>query len=420
MTPPARETSPTRRGRLHFMRNPIRAYDWGSRSRIAQLQRRPVSDGPEAELWLGAHPAAPSVIADEDGRERSLTDLIAIDPEAALGRDCVARFGARLPYLMKVLAIERALSIQVHPTAEQARAGYAAEQDVPAGQRLFSDPWAKPEMLYATSPVEALAGLRHPRRAGLLVDLLDSPRAVEIRRMLVAAGHDVPEQATADAVLRLATWPVADRRNWVIEVAEATRRALADPRVERDPDALQSLLWVLKLTEQHPGDPLVLAPLLLELHSLTVGETLFLPAGVPHAYLSGFAVEIMGSSDNVVRAGLTSKPVDVEGLRSWLQPAAKPVLGIKATDVTPSQREWVPPTAEFRLVRHRVDGNSMTTFLPGAGPQILLATRGTLEVAVGGQRATLEAGESLFVDHGRSAIGLSGDGEVFRGAVGLG
>lgn len=415
MTPPVRETSPTRRGRLHFMRNPIRAYEWGSRSRIAQMQRRPVSDGPEAELWLGAHPAAPSVIADAEGRERSLPDLIASDPEAALGRDCVARFGARLPYLMKVLAIERALSIQVHPSAEQAAAGFAAQA---GGEGPFSDGWAKPEMLYATAPVEALAGLRHPRRAGLLVDLLDSPRAVEVRQLLVGGGHAVPEEATAQALVRLARWPQADRRNWVVEVAEATRRALADPRVERDPDALQSLLWVLKLTEQHPADPLVLAPLLLDLHTLAAGDTIFLPAGVPHAYLSGFAVEIMGSSDNVVRAGLTSKRVDVDTLLAWTDPLARPVVGLKGTDVTATQREWVPPTPEFRLIRHRVTGDAMATFLPGSGPQILLAVRGTLEVAVGGQKATLQAGESMFVEHGRSAIGLRGDGEVFRGAVG--
>ncbi|MFN8074731.1 MAG: mannose-6-phosphate isomerase, class I [Kineosporiaceae bacterium] len=415
MTPPLRETTPTRRGRLHFMRNPIRSYEWGSRSRIAQLQRRPVAEGPEAELWLGAHPAAPSVLSDGSGVERSLPDLIAADAEAALGRDCVARFGARLPYLMKVVAIERALSIQVHPSAEQAAAGFDAQGGQPG---LFADPWAKPEMLYATGPVELLAGLRHPRRAGLLVDLLDSPRAVEIRRLLVTGAHDVPESATADAMVRLAQWPRADVRNLVIEIGEATRRSLADPRVERDPDALQSLLWVLKLTQQHPADPLVLAPLLLDLHALQAGDTAFLPAGMLHAYLSGFAVEIMGASDNVVRAGLTGKPVDVDGLRAWVDPSVRPLIGLKGTDVTATQREWVPPTPEFRLIRHRVTGDAMATFLPGAGPQILLAVRGTLEVAVGGQKATLQAGESLFVEHGRSAIGLRGDGEVFRGAVG--
>src|SRR5271154_4155868 len=143
----------------------IRPYDWGSRHGIAELQGRPVpAPGPEAELWLGAHPSAPSGVA-----ATTLDAVIAADPERELGQDCVARFGPRLPFLLKVLSADRALSIQVHPSRAQAQAGFLAENerglapDAPA--RNYHDDWPKPELLYALTPFEVLAGLRSPADA---------------------------------------------------------------------------------------------------------------------------------------------------------------------------------------------------------------------------------------------------------------
>jgi mannose-6-phosphate isomerase len=138
-----------------LMRNPIRDYDWGSLTALARLQGREPSGSPEAELWIGAHPAASSEVVDRQGQCRDLAELIAADPVGLLGAQCLARFGARLPFLTKVLAVDRALSVQVHPDAEQAARGYVREETggIPPNSALRSyvDPFPKPELVMRLS-----------------------------------------------------------------------------------------------------------------------------------------------------------------------------------------------------------------------------------------------------------------------------
>ena len=163
----------------------IRPYDWGSRHGIAELQGRPVpAPGPEAELWLGAHPSAPSGVA-----ATTLDAVIAADPDRELGQDCVARFGPRLPFLLKVLSADRALSIQVHPSRAQAQAGFRAENDrgLAPADRNYVDDWPKPELLCALTPFEVLAGLRTPSDAAALLRAL----AVARRSPPLAAAADL-------------------------------------------------------------------------------------------------------------------------------------------------------------------------------------------------------------------------------------
>ncbi len=186
-----------------LMRNAVRDYDWGSRTALARIQRRRPDGRTEAELWIGAHPLAPSALRDVDGRETCLAKEVAADPVRTLGADCTARFGVRLPFLLKILAIDKALSVQVHPNAVQAADGYAAEQaaGVPAGAgRRFVDPFPKPELLVAVTHVEAIAGWRSRGTALGLVDLLSGPRAerlwTAIRSGGVLAGLEL-----------LASWP---------------------------------------------------------------------------------------------------------------------------------------------------------------------------------------------------------------------
>ena len=144
------------------MANPVREYDWGSTRALAALQGREPSGRPEAELWIGAHPRAPSRLRQPDGSEVSLAAAIHANPVAVLGRECTTRFGVRLPFLLKVLAVGRALSIQVHPSQAQAAAGFAREQaaGIPQAERSYVDPYAKPEMLLPVTEFAALAGLR--------------------------------------------------------------------------------------------------------------------------------------------------------------------------------------------------------------------------------------------------------------------
>lgn len=422
-----RRTRLSRRRHLpaRLMINAVRPYDWGSRHVLARIQGRTPGGSPEAELWVGAHPAAPSRVVDSSGHSFSLDEAITADPARTLGSAVRERFGDRLPFLMKILAIERALSIQVHPSPQQAREGFAKEIALEgAGEslsaRTFVDPYPKPELLYAITPVQALAGLREPIEAGRMLDLLDAPSISRVRQVLADALSTRRETATLAAVLELATWPVADRPRLVEEVAAATRRALAHPLVERHPEILSALLWVLRLTQQHPVDPLVLAPLLMSIYELKPNQTIFLPAGAPHAYLSGTAVEIMAASDNVVRAGLTSKAVNPAALSQLTDAQARPILSSGPHDISAHERAWRPPVEEFQLTRVEVrpqDGALALAALPG--PQIVLCLRGTVVLHTGPDRVTLQGGSSAFVGADSPALRVSGDGEVFRAAVGV-
>jgi mannose-6-phosphate isomerase len=393
------------------MENPIRDYDWGSTTVLPRLQGRSPSGRPEAELWVGAHPAAPSWLLDGDDRRR-LDLAIAEQPELLLGPDCLARFGPRLPFLTKLLAIDRALSVQVHPSAEQAAAGYPAERAAggpPPGGYRYSDPFPKPELVYPLSPMDVLAGCRPAGEAaellGLILDRVPAGPSSRLALLRRAVGGGVPE-----ALGLLAGWSEADRAELADEATIACRPGLGAPD--------GPLRLVSRLAEQHPGDPLVIAPALLRLIRLPVGATMYLPAGVPHAYLSGFGLEVMAPSDNVVRAGLTSKPVDADALVALLNPAAEPQLDLPGQQCGPAERCWQPPTPWFRLCRVQVSAGAEVTLAPvQVGPQVLLCTRGTAVVGAGREQE-LTAGRSLFLGAACGPVRVRGEAELFRTTVG--
>jgi mannose-6-phosphate isomerase len=418
------------------MRNAVQPYDWGSSTTLARMQGRHPSGGPEAELWMGAHPAAPSAVLD-GGAERRLDDLVAEQPADLLGPDVMAAFGARLPYLLKVLAIARPLSLQVHPGPERAREGYESEAEV-RGEHRYVDPFAKPEMLYALDPVDALCGFRPAAEALRLLGLVDGPRAAAVAAPLV--GHERDETACLEDAFRvLVTWPDDDRPAFAAEIAREARRLLwsagghglgALAAHDR-----RALMWVSRLAQQHPKDPLVVAPLLLDLVLLRPGETLFVPAGAPHAYLHGTGVEIMGNSDNVLRAGLTHKPVAVEELLHVVDGRSRPVRDVPAVRLSGHEVAWRPGVREFQLTRLSVSAASAALPVdalpvdalpvdalpvhPAPGPQVLLCTAGAVSVRCPRAEVTLTPGTSAFAPAGTGPLTVAGSGEVFRAAVGL-
>ncbi len=193
---------------MDLLRPVVRPYAWGSRTAIAELQGRPVpAPGPEAELWMGAHPSAPSGVGPDASWPTALDAVIAADPDRELGPDCASRFGGRLPFLLKVLSAERALSIQVHPSRPQAQAGFLADDerglapDDPA--RNYVDDWPKPELLYALTPFEVVAGLRAPADAAGLLRALAVDRLQPLTAQLSAA---TSEQAMAGALASVLEW----------------------------------------------------------------------------------------------------------------------------------------------------------------------------------------------------------------------
>ncbi len=400
------------------MHNRIQDYDWGSTSALALLQSRPPSGGPEAELWMGAHPAAPSDLLLSDGQRLALPEAVTRFPEAVLGQPTLNRFGSRLPFLLKVLAIARPLSVQVHPDAERAAEAYRAD-----GESPYVDPFHKPEMIYALEPMEALAGFRSPAQAAMLMGRLGCESLRPLIEVLDGTAGNSPADEPGRlhaALAQLVDWPVIDRAALVAEIAAGSSRVQAAGNT----DYREVFGWLERLIGLHPADPMVLAPLLLDLIRLSPGQTLFIAAGMPHCYLSGLGVEILASSDNVLRAGLTNKRVDAEELLRVID--TRPCLPSAVTPTSLSDHEvvWRPDVEEFQLSRIMVRSAEEHRAVPAdpsiAGPQILLCTRGQVAVRAGERTVQLIGGASAFVTAEVGQLTFSGDGEIFRAAVGLG
>jgi mannose-6-phosphate isomerase len=388
----------------------VRSYAWGSLTTLARIQGRPSPTSvPEAELWFGAHPTAPAKIV-ANGDRWPLDAVIAEAPLANLGPAAVGRFGPRLPFLLKLLAIERPLSLQAHPSAAQATAGYRDEQTrgVPVDDptRTYRDAWPKPELLCALSQVDALAGFRRPDATrALLIDL-----AVPELGWLVedlGARHDA---ALTGAVERLLRWPEDQRASLVASVVER-----AAPVAATGGAHALACSWLGELGAQYPQDPGVVVAALLELVRLQPGDALHLPSGSLHAYLRGTAVEVMAASDNVLRGGLTEKYVDVDGLLHVLDPAPSPTLRVAPVEIR-GGRAYPTPAEHFALER-LVPGPEGID-LERRGPEILLAVGGDARVVADGASLAVVAGEAAFVPAGTGAVRLHGEGPVFRAMVG--
>jgi mannose-6-phosphate isomerase len=381
---------------VYELENVLRPYAWGSTTAIARLLGRPASGGPEAELWIGAHPDSPSVAlssaggrtagahaagADGDGRH-ALDDLIAGDPEHYLGRESVAGFGPRLPFLLKVLAAESPLSLQVHPTLEQAREGFAREEaagvDRSAAERNYKDDNHKPEMIFALTPFEALCGFRPAAESRAVFELLAADfelAGLELPPLLPLLLEDLA-RPDEHAALRAAFERLIAGGEDVSEATAAIVAALASGAPMAPHQA--ELSTVVNLNGQYPGDPGVLISLLLNRISLAPGEAVYLPAGNVHAYLNGLGIEVMASSDNVLRGGLTPKFVDVPELLRTIAFEAVGVPMLQAETTLLGQEVFRPPFQEFQLQRVELEPGAEPVPLVQAGAAVLLVVSGSV------------------------------------------
>ncbi|SDD88851.1 mannose-6-phosphate isomerase, class I [Rhodococcus tukisamuensis] len=411
---------------MHLLSGALRTYAWGSRTAIAALCGRPVpSDHPEAELWLGSHPADPARLLTDDG-SRSLLDAIDADPAGQLGDRARTGFGDRLPFLLKLLAAEEPLSLQAHPSAEQAKEGFLREEAdgiaLDSPERNYRDDSHKPELVVALTRFEALAGFRDPHRTVELLRALDVPELAHHIELL--AGQ--PDSAGLRALFT--TWitlPQPALGALLPRILDGCVRYLAAaPGAER-PFA-NEVRTVLGLGESYPGDAGVLASLLLNRVTLEPGEGLYLDAGNLHAYLHGLAVEMMANSDNVLRGGLTPKHVDVpELLRvldfepltgSFLLPAPVPGTGMHVYDT---------PAPEFSLARVDLarDGvaNPAAVEFDASGPRILLCTSGSVTIRGGDDTLVLDQGDAAWIaasDPVLTASASTPDAQLFSASVG--
>ncbi|MGI8665594.1 MAG: mannose-6-phosphate isomerase, class I [Jatrophihabitans sp.] len=391
--------------RIIALDNPIRDYAWGSATHIPQLLGIPATGRPAAELWIGAHPDSPSRWADptepiEDAGV-GLDALIAAAPAELLGPQVLERFGARLPFLVKVLAADRALSMQVHPDLVQARAGYAAEQQAglapDSPERNYSDPNHKPELAYALTDFDAFCGFRPVAQTAQFLDALAVAELAHYRELLLAEGG---LRATFTCLLTLR----GDVRDALVAATLAGCRRLA----AEDGRWAAPARAVLLAGADFPGDVGAVLALLLNYVRLAPGEAIFLGAGNVHAYLRGACVEVLANSDNVLRCGLTGKHVDVPEL-------------LRIADFSPlPEPRWQPATDRPTTFELPVPDFTLTVTM--AGVPLELAGRRPHLVLGGERRTVLRHGDELvelapwhaaFVAAGPGGSSVRAEGRAF-------
>ncbi|MEO6600768.1 MAG: mannose-6-phosphate isomerase, class I [Polyangiaceae bacterium] len=393
------------------LENPIQNYAWGSHSAISRLLGRPSPDGkPEAEIWMGAHPKAPSLVL--PSRE-SLAHLIEREPERMLGSQNHARFGARLPYLLKVLAAEAPLSLQAHPTLEQARAGFDAEEaaGVPldSAQRNYKDRSHKPELICALTPFAALCGFR-PIEATLA--LFRELKAPHVSHLLEVLEERPTEPGLAQLFSTLLGLPPERRTELARETLDrCTLLAAVEGPFQHE------FTWAVRIGMLYPGDIGIVNALLLNLVRLAPGEAIYLPAGNLHAYLQGVGVEIMANSDNVLRGGLTPKHVDSVELLRVLQFHAAPATILRGV-VNGGARVYRTSASEFELESVALTPNESVPMSDRRGPEILFCEHGQLSVRGKGEELSLAQGQALFIAANEPGYAVSGAGKLFRASVG--
>jgi mannose-6-phosphate isomerase len=392
--------------RIAPLRNTIQEYAWGSRSALAELLGEPSpSPGPQAELWMGAHPGAPSRIV-AGNTELSLPEVIARDPAALLGAEVAGRFDGELPFLLKLLAAAEPLSLQAHPNADQARVGFDRDNArglaPDARDRSYRDARHKPELICALTRFEALVGFR---RIAESLKRLEALRIAALTDAVARLAADPTRRGLASFFIGLLGAPRPDAERIAAQAAEgAAERASDDP----------AFAWVVRLHEYYPGDVGVLAPVLLNHVALEPGQALFLAAGELHSYLGGLGVEVMANSDNVLRGGLTAKHIDPAELGRVLtfRPGDPELLAPEP--VSESEAAYLTPAAEFRLSVIRLDPGRVHIATDRRCVEILLCTEGGCEIVEDAGRTPLSHGESVLAPAASGRYRITGGD---RGAV---
>lgn len=383
--------------------NTIRPYAWGSTTALPGLLEVAPDGRPQAELWMGAHPAAPSLVRRAEA-DRPLDAVIEDAPAAELGASVLRRFGPRLPFLLKLLAADAPLSLQVHPDLAQAAVGFrienAAGVALDAPHRNYRDNNHKPEMVVALGAFEGLCGFRTPSEcAGLLA-------ALGVDELAPYGGilRGRPEEDGLRAVFSAFLSPPPG-------LVEAVARAVARAARTEGPHRADFALYD-SVARAYPGDAGLLAALMLRTVRLAPGEGLFLGAGVPHAYVRGLAVEIMAASDNVLRCGLTSKHVDTAELLRVVRFDAPPVRVLRPLPDGPEE-VYPAPVDDFRLSRVRVAEGDAAVVLGATAPNILVCTRGRVRLTGPRGVVPLRPGGSAYAPAGER-VAVEGDGELYR------
>ena len=402
--------------RLYLLDNPIQRYPWGSVSGLTDSLGIPNPDGgPLAEVWMGAHPKAPSVVM-YHGDRRRLDELIAERPAAFLGKRAAERFGKGLPFLLKGISAAAPLSIQAHPSRHKAERGYdrenLAEIPLDAPERNYRDRNHKPEMVVALTPFEGLFGFRPiPEIIGNIELALPGRFSHQLERL---------ERNPGRVELSVLFYSImssggTERKEMLSAATSALAGILGDTGL--DPEKRASLGWILRLAELYPEDMGALAPLFMNHMTLEPGEALYVAPGELHGYFRGEALELMANSDNVLRGGLTNKHIDLPELISVLDFDSfrpSPFRAVAAQNARAgAEEEFFPLVApDFRLSRLTVRDRRLSR--RGTGPEIVLCTDGRAILSDGSGTLVLERGEAAFIRADSGAWSIEGNCVVHR------
>lgn len=383
---------------MQKMANPQQHYAWGSKTALTELFNIANPEQlPQAEIWMGAHPQNPSFLC-YAAEQRALNQVIASDPSTYLGAAVTARYG-ELPYMLKVLCAQQPLSIQVHPNKRQAELGFAAENRagiaLDAFNRNYKDANHKPELVFALTPFKAMNGFRQPAEIAELLQPL--------ARAYAAIAHFV-----AHAHMR--ELPTLFRTLLALSGADKTRahQALHAQLLRSNETPWQT---IAEIAAVYPDDNGLFSPLLLNIITLQPGEAMFLAAGTPHAYLHGSALEVMASSDNVLRAGLTAKYIDIDALLANVDFHATPYEHLLLTAEQQHGSYYFPvPVTDFSFSLYLAGERSIL----GASATILFCIEGESRVANGAEQIVLHSGESCFIPANEFPVTLHNSGRTVR------
>ncbi|OQP70159.1 mannose-6-phosphate isomerase, class I [Vibrio cholerae] len=384
------------------MTNPIQNYAWGSKTALQQLfELENPNDDPQAELWMGAHPNGCSGIA-INGKIVQLSDFIAQNPNLILGEYTARQFG-ELPYLFKILAAEKALSIQVHPNKQQAERGFAQEEQLgialTAAQRNYKDPNHKPELVYALTEYQAMNGFRANQE---ILNYFIELSIDEIQPLVNVFQSNPTEQGLRDFFSGLLSLQ-----------GEAKNRALEALMAQAKQIDLPLFQLIVELENQYPNDIGLFAPLMLNVITLQPGEAMFLDAETPHAYLHGTGLEIMANSDNVLRAGLTPKYMDIDELVTCTQFKHKPLEQLRLKpEVIEGCEQYPIPVADFKFAiippttQQTIGVKSAEVVLPLDSSMILRHANG--------EQCLVRKGQSVFIPAYAEQYTIECNGRVAR------
>ena len=376
---------------IYRLTGQVQHYAWGGKNYIASLiGLNSAKDQPCAEWWLGAHPSAPSEIENVTGKQ-SLIEFLSQNP-TALGQASRQQFGDELPYLLKILDVEKPLSIQLHPTKDQAEKGFEAENakgvSLTDNTRTYKDRNHKPEMMIALSDFWLLHGFK--TKSQILATL-------NARPSLQPLAEKLSTQSLAEFYADVMLADQSTLANWLLPIIEANQQPYKNSELALDnPD-----YWVLYTMEAMAISPEKLDAglvcfYLFNIVHLKEGEGIFQDAGIPHAYLRGQNVELMACSDNVIRGGLTPKYVDIVELLKIVDCREVTPKIISAAPQNQSEFTYKTPVNDFALAQIRVEPEKHTKVnLQSAG--ILLVMQGELKIQEKSTALTLKQGESAFI-----------------------